>query len=85
MKPSIVVISAPVASTVKTVHDFTVTPFKITVHAPQLPVAHPRWVPVNPRWSRKKSTSKVRVSTFAAHVVLLTVRCTGDSIALAPW
>src|SRR5437879_6535851 len=48
------------------VHDFTVLPLRITVHAPQLLVSQPTWVPVRPAASRMKWTSSVRGSINAA-------------------
>ena len=55
--PSTVMISPPSACTANTVHDFTLLPFKITVHAPQLLVSQPTCVPVSPSCSRIKCTS----------------------------
>ena len=43
--------------------DFTAFPFSRTVHAPQLPVSQPTWVPVRSRSSRMKWTSSRRAST----------------------
>ena len=51
------------ACTANTVHDFTGRPFSSTVHAPQFVVSQPICVPVIPRFSRRKWTSSVRVST----------------------
>ena len=51
--PSIVVTSRPSAWTASTVQDFTATPSRCTVQAPQLEVSQPTCVPVSPRWSRR--------------------------------
>src|SRR4026208_722200 len=42
---------------------FTASPFTCTVQAPQLPVSQPMCVPVSPRSSRRKCTSRRRVGT----------------------
>ena len=49
--PSIVVILAPSARTVKYVQDFTDLPSIKMVQAPQLDVSHPIWVPVISKFS----------------------------------
>src|SRR5512138_845935 len=61
--PSIVSIVAPSAWTANTVQLFTGRPFRLTVHAPQLVVSQPMWVPVSSRFSRMKWTSSRRAST----------------------
>src|SRR5215472_18681705 len=48
------------------VHDFTVLPLRMTVHAPQFDVSQPTCVPVSPADSRMKWTSRVRGSTAAS-------------------
>src|SRR6266852_716699 len=48
------------------VQDFTVLPFTITVHAPQLLVSQPTCVPVCPSASRIKWTSNSRGSAMAS-------------------
>ena len=63
--PSTVLISRPAACTANMVHDFVGTPSTRTVQAPQLVVSHPMWVPVRPSVSRRKWTSRSRVSTWA--------------------
>ena len=42
----------PSTSAASTEHDFTVTPSRMTVQAPQLPVAQPMCVPVRRKTSR---------------------------------
>src|SRR5262249_31320202 len=54
--------SWPPAMAASTVHDFTGSPSSHTAQAPQLLVSQPQWVPVNPRWSRRKCTSSRRPS-----------------------
>jgi hypothetical protein len=61
--PSTVRISWPEAIAASTVHDFTGSPSMSTTHTPQLLVSQPQWVPVSPRWSRRKCTSSRRGST----------------------
>jgi len=46
--PSIVVTVAPSACTARTAQLFTDSPFRWTVHAPQLDVSHPMGVPIKP-------------------------------------
>ena len=46
-RPSTVVIRRPSAWTASMVHDFTGVPSTSTVHAPQLVVSQPMWVPVS--------------------------------------
>src|SRR5260370_6115358 len=70
--PSTVVISAPSAIGANSVQDFTVRPFKITVHAPQYVVSQPMCVPVRLRCSRRNSTRSVRGSTSASRASPLT-------------
>src|SRR5580700_10262412 len=45
----------------------------MTVHAPQIPCSHPTCVPVSPRSSRKKSTSKRRGSAQPSRACPFTV------------
>src|SRR5215208_1301626 len=61
--PSIVVTSQPSAWTASTVQDFTASPSRWTVQAPQLEVSQPTCVPVSPRLSRRKWTSSNLGST----------------------
>ena len=74
--PSMVVTSPPSAWTASTVHDFTASPSSQTVHAPQLDVSQPTWVPVRFRCSRSRWTSSVRGSTSAVRGAPLTVMVT---------
>ena len=48
-----VVTSLPSAWTASTVHDFTDSPSRCTVHAPHDDVSHPMFVPVRPSTSRR--------------------------------
>src|SRR3954471_16821834 len=80
--PSIVVTWAPSAWAARTVHDFTASPFRWKVHAPQLDVSQPTWVPVNPRWSRRKCTSSRRGSTSAVCCSPFTVIETLTGVAI---
>ncbi len=48
LSPSTVVIERPSAWTASIVHDLMGVPSSSTVHAPQLVVSHPMWVPVRP-------------------------------------
>ena len=57
---------APSAWTASIRQERTATPSTITVHAPQTPCSHPRWVPVSPSSSRRKSASVIRTSAVAA-------------------
>src|SRR5579864_5023835 len=57
-RPSTVPISCPSACTASMVQDFAGRPSTSTVHAPQLVVSHPMWVPVSPsprriRWEQQ--------------------------------
>src|SRR6188474_3179038 len=74
--PSIVWISAPSAWTASIVHDFALVPFTWTVHAPQLLVSQPVWVPVRPNSSRRRWTRRRRGSTSASRCLPLTVTVT---------
>src|SRR5919197_3020831 len=80
-RPSIVVISLPSAWTASTVHDFTASPSRWIVQAPQTDVSQPIFVPVSPRSSRRKSTSSVRGSTSASCRTPLTVSAIGITSA----
>src|SRR5262245_6017440 len=68
-----VVTSPPSAWAASTVHDFTDIPSSSTVHAPQLEVSQPTWVPVSRRFSRRWCTSSVRASTSTAEATPFTV------------
>jgi hypothetical protein len=66
------------------VQDFTASPSTSTVHAPQLVVSQPMWVPVKPRPRRSRWASSSRGSTSATLRWPLTVtliRRTGTSCA----
>src|SRR5919197_1545863 len=80
-RPSIVVISLPSAWTASTVHDFTASPSRWIVQAPQTDVSQPIFFPVSPRSSRRKSTSSVRGSTSASCRTPLTVSAIGITSA----
>src|ERR1700709_2224119 len=82
--PSIVAISAPSAWTARTVHDFTDSPSRWIVHAPQLDVSQPTWVPVRFRLSRSACTSSSRGSTSRSWSTPLTFRRT-FTVALIPF
>src|SRR5215210_961304 len=62
-RPSIVMISEPLACTARTVQDFTAWPFMMIVQAPHWLVSQPTCVPVRPRTSRRKWTRSRRGST----------------------
>ncbi len=64
--PSIVLISRPSALTASIVHDLALSPSTRTVHAPQLLVSQPMCVPVSPKTSRRRWTSRRRGSTSAS-------------------
>ena len=68
------VTSAPSAWTARTLHDFTLRPFRWTVQAPQLLVSQPITVPVLPNDSRRYCTSSMRGSTSSETVAPSTVR-----------
>src|SRR6478736_424685 len=74
--PSIVVIEAPSACAASIVQDFTDSPSTSTVHAPQLDVSQPTFVPVSPHASRRYWTSRVRGSTSWSRPEPLTVIAT---------
>src|SRR5262245_27333731 len=82
IRPSTVRISAPSACTAKTVHDFTVLPLNRTVHAPQLLVSQPMWVPVSPRASRMKCTNSSLGSTAASRSRPLILTFTSSFFAI---
>jgi len=65
-KPSIVVMWLPCAWAANMVQDFTAWPSSNTVQHPHWLVSHPTCVPVRPKWSLSRSTSKVRSSASAA-------------------
>ena len=69
-----VVTSHPSAWTARTLQDFTDSPSRWTVQAPQLLVSHPMTVPVLPRRSRRYCTSSIRGSTSSATLAPSTVR-----------
>src|SRR5579859_3654838 len=75
-RPSTVVMFAPSAWTASIVQDLTGSPLSRTVHAPQLLVSQPMWVPVRRRLLRRKSTSRTRGSTSSLCSVPLTLRLT---------
>jgi hypothetical protein len=62
--------------TARIVHDFTASPSRCTVQAPQLDVSQPTCVPVSPRSSRIAWTSRRRGSTSIVRFSPLTVRLT---------
>ena len=67
-------------------HDLALSPSTWTVHAPQLLVSQPMCVPVSPKSSRRRWTSRRRGSTSASRASPLTVRWTvlGGHRALPP-
>ena len=67
--PSMVLSSRPSAWTASIVHDLALSPSTWTVQAPQLLVSQPTCVPVSPRLSRRKWTSRRRGSTSASWAV----------------
>ena len=69
--------SCPSAWTASIVQDFTGVPSRSTVQAPQLVVSQPMCVPVSPSVSRRKCTSRSRVSTSTECAAPLTVTVTG--------
>src|SRR5438309_1384012 len=75
-RPSMVVIAAPSAWTAKMVQDLTLCPSSSTVHAPQLLVSQPTWVPVRPASSRMYCTSNSRGSTSCSCLAPLMVTAT---------
>src|SRR4051794_40393797 len=84
--PSIVLTSAPSACTASRVQDFTASPLRCTVHAPQLDVSQPTCVPVRPSVSRRKWTRSRRGSTSALSCAPFTVivTCTEPAMRLLP-
>src|ERR1700694_2143138 len=77
--PSTVRISRPSAIAASTVQDLTASPSMLTTQAPQLLVSQAQWVPVRPRWSRRKCTSSSRGSTSRDTCSPLTVIVTCTS------
>src|SRR3989454_960006 len=75
-RPSTVRTSRPSAWTARIVQDFTALPSRRIVHAPQFVVSQPMCVPVKLRFSRRKCTSRVRVSTVADRRAPFTVTWT---------
>src|SRR4051812_12991090 len=71
--PSIVVTCASSACTASTVQLLTASPFRWTVHAPQLDVSQPMCVPVRPSVSRRKCTRSRRGSTSWSYRTPFTV------------
>src|SRR3989441_4962102 len=71
--PSIVVTCCPLACTANSRHERTASPLTSTVHAPQTPCSQPRWVPVSPRSSRRKSASVRRASAIPSRRTPFTV------------
>ena len=83
--PSMVVIVVPVACTASIRHDRTGSPSRSTVHAPHTPCSQPRWVPVRPRSSRRKSASVLRASATASRALApLTVTSTSQTCRSSP-
>src|SRR5438128_9565470 len=72
-RASIVVTSRPSTWAARSVQDFTDSPSRCTVHAPQDDVSHPTFVPVRPSCSRRKYTRSVRGSTSASRRIPFTV------------
>src|SRR3954447_26899610 len=68
-----VLTSRPSAWTASIVHDLALSPSTWTVQAPQLLVSQPTCVPVSPRLSRSRWTSRRRGSTSASWTSPLTV------------
>jgi hypothetical protein len=62
-QPSMVTISEPEAWAASIEQDFTALPSRWITQAPHCEVSQPTWVPVIPRFSRRKCTSNVRSST----------------------
>src|SRR5439155_5354456 len=75
-RPSTVRTSRLSAWTARIVQDLTALPSRRIVHAPQLVVSQPMWVPVRLRFSRRKWTSRLRVSTVADRGAPFTVTWT---------
>src|SRR5918994_7386570 len=67
-----------------TVHDFTGRPSMWTTQAPQLEVSHPQCVPVRPRVSRRKWTSRSAGSISCLTSSRLTLTVTSISSLLVP-
>src|SRR4051812_917533 len=78
--------SAPSACAARTVQLFTASPLRCTVQAPQLEVSQPTCVPVRPRWSRMRWTSRRRGSTSWVRCTPFTVSDTrtGRAIRRSP-
>src|SRR5690242_6666052 len=72
-RPSMVVTCAPSRRTASVRHPLTRRPSTRTVHAPHAPASQPFFVPVNPKCSRSRSSSEVRLSTVTVRRVPLTV------------
>ena len=83
LSPSTVVIERPSACTASIVHDFIGVPSSSTVHAPQLVVSQPMWVPVSPTMRRMRSTRSTRGSTSSVWVVPLMVTVTSMAAPLS--
>src|SRR6516162_6305962 len=82
MSPSTVRSSQPSACGANIVHDLTVLPSRTTVQAPQWLVSQPTWVPVSPKTSRMKCTSRRRGSTSACRSRPLTLTPTNCFFAM---
>src|SRR5437870_8408589 len=67
-----VVTERPSTCTAKSEHDFTAAPSSRTVQAPHWLVSQPTCVPVSPRVSRRKCTSRTRDSTERVSLTPLT-------------
>ena len=65
-------------------HERTASPSSSTVQAPHAPCSQPRWVPVSPHLSLRKSASVMRGSTLPAMGVPLTDNWTGCSCIAWP-
>src|SRR5205807_2522996 len=72
--PSMVVISAPLATTAKVRQELTRRPSRRTVQAPHWPWSQPFLLPVSSKCSRRASRSEVRVSRVRVCGVPLTLR-----------
>ena len=77
-RPSIVVTFLPSASWTSVRQEFTASPSRRTVQAPQAPRSHPTFVPVIPHESRSASASVVRGSNRPFVTVPFSVMLTGS-------
>src|SRR4030095_5241586 len=74
VRPSMVVTLAPSSCTAKRRQLRALAPSTKTVQAPQTPCSQPTWVPVSPRYCRRKSASAWRTATSRSTAPPLTVR-----------